>query len=489
MPAYTVSVPVYGGLPAPAVPRPAARYEAAQTRTEDAAHWRWATSDTAADANDSGVRETLRKRSAYEFKNSGFLNGLVKQLSNDLVGTGPRLQLQADPDKRQAARQVERAFARWARSVGLARKLRVLEKTRVVKGECFALMFSNPAVPNEVKLDLALIGPERVGGAGSDWNRPDTVDGIRYDAAGNPVSYTVHRRSPNDAAWSPGDFDTRPARLVCHWYREDEPGQYRGVPETAPTLLVGAQLRRYGAAVLTAAEAAAMLAGVLKTNGTPPTDELGNPTVQTMDEVNFARGSLLTLPDGWDVSAFSAEQPTTTYEGFSSFKLNETSRPHLAPKNLITGDSSGFNFASGKLDHLPYQSAVWINRDELRERVIDRVFALWVEEAYLLGLIPDGLLPYADWDFDWYWDGFASINPEKDASAAEKRLALGLTTRQELCAEEGKDWEDVMAQQAKELARRRELEAEYGVSLDPAAVAPAGPAPAAPADPEDDPDG
>ena len=45
-------------------------------------------------------------------------------LSHDVVGTGPRLQmLTADDD---ANRRIEQEFARWAKAVGLAEKLRTL---------------------------------------------------------------------------------------------------------------------------------------------------------------------------------------------------------------------------------------------------------------------------------------------------------------------------------------------------------------------------
>lgn len=459
-------------------PPRAARYEAAQHRKEDAKHWQWATEDTARDANDVGTRQILRKRSKYECDNSGYLNGLVRQLANDLIGTGPRLQLSAPPELREQARAVERSFARWCKATGFARKARLLERTRVVKGECFGQAITNPKVRHPVKLDLFVLDPGRVTTPLMRVDDRNAVDGIRFDEAGNPAEYSVLKQTPNEAFTALLEADTLPAERVVHWFRQDEPGQYRGVPETSPTLLVGAQLRRFGAAVLTAAEAAAMIAGIMKTNGTPPTDDAGNPTVQTMDELEIARGTFLAVPDGWDASAFKAEQPTTTYEGFATHKLNEVSRPHLAPKNLITGDSSGFNFASGKLDHLPYQHSIWINREDFRERVLDPVLFLWLEEATLAGEIPEGLPPYAEWDFDWYWDGFSSIDPLKEATAKEKRLLIGLTTLMEECAEEGKDWEDVLTQRAKELARVKELEAEYGVAFGPADAPAAEPAPA-----------
>jgi capsid protein len=60
-----------------------------------------------------------------------------------------------------------------------------------------------------------------------------------------------------------------PARLVLHWFTPDRFGQLRGIPEITPALPLFAQLRRYTLATLTAAEIAAMLAGVMQTNLPP----------------------------------------------------------------------------------------------------------------------------------------------------------------------------------------------------------------------------
>ena len=45
----------------------------------------------------------------------------------------------------------------------------------------------------------------------------------------------------------------------------------------------------------------------------------------------------------------------------------------------------------------------------------------------------------------------------KEAQAAQIRMEAGLSTLQDECAEQGNDWQEVLEQQARETAMRREL--------------------------------
>ena len=66
------------------------------------------------------------------------------------------------------------------------------------------------------------------------------------------------------------------------------------------------------------------------------------------------------------------------------------------------------------------------------------------------------------------WDGFEHVDPVKEANAQATRLANRTTTLAEECAREGKDYEFVLRQIAREAA----LAAELGL-IAPAAAAPA----------------
>ncbi len=123
-----------------------ALYDAAQTTSENAKHWRWTDNWSAAQANSRDIRATLRERSRYEVANNSFAAGIVDTLANDSVGTGPRLQMRTPDEKFNKA--VEAAWAAWSKDVRLAAKLRTARRARLVDGESFLILATIDASSN-----------------------------------------------------------------------------------------------------------------------------------------------------------------------------------------------------------------------------------------------------------------------------------------------------------------------------------------------------
>jgi lambda family phage portal protein len=455
---------------------PLSRYEAAQNEPGSRSHWAGADDFGPKNANNPVVRSIIRRRARYERDNDPHLNGLTKTLAHDLIGTGPRLQLNADSESYASARLVEKSFAGWCRASKFADKLRLMREVRPVDGEAFALMVSNPKLPAPVKLDLRIVESELCAtpfySTAGIPGITALTDGIEFDSFGNPTFYHFLREHPGDQLGFALGFDRVPAKYVLHWFRPFRPGQARGVCEFAASLTIGAQTRRYAAAVLGSAELQASISGVMETD--MPADGGAGPTFETMEEVDVPRQGLMTLPSGYKAKPFETNQPTGTYTQYVAAKREEMGRPVLAPYNVISGNSSGYNYSSGRLDHVPYQRYVWVERDSLRQILLDRVFLAWVEEAAAVGLIPDDLPAINLWDWEWNWDAFGSIDPLKDSAAAESDLQLKLTTRAEQCAARGLYWRDVIDQLA--------VEEEYirSKGMDPAIIQAPKPAFAAP---------
>jgi len=74
------------------------RYDAAQTTPDNRKHWANADHLSADAAATPEVRRTLRNRARYEVANNSYARGIVLTLANDVIGTGPRLQMLTDSD-------------------------------------------------------------------------------------------------------------------------------------------------------------------------------------------------------------------------------------------------------------------------------------------------------------------------------------------------------------------------------------------------------
>lgn len=430
-----------------------ARYDAAATTDENRRHWRNADDLSANAANNAEVRRLLRIRSRYEVANNSYAKGLVLTLAHDTVGTGPRLQL-LTPDNGLNHR-IEQEFSQWCRTIRLPEKLRTIRMARASDGEAFALLTNNRALPSAIKLDVQLVECDQVTTPDLSLKAMRAIDGIRFDGDGNPIEFHILRDHPGDPQAGMGfKYDRIPARNVIHYYRADRPGQARGVPDITPALPLFAHLRRYTLAVITAAEIAALPGGVLYTDA-PANGEAES--VEPMDLIELERGMLMTMPGGWKVSQIQAQFPTTTYGEFKREILGEIGRCLLVPVNVLTGDSSRHNYASGRLDHQTYFKSIRVEQSHMEAVVMDRILEAWLAEAVLV----PGLLPQTGWPTltqrTWMWDGTAHVDPLKEANAQSVRLASFTTTLADEYARMGLDWETQIRQRAKELALLNEL--------------------------------
>jgi lambda family phage portal protein len=440
-----------------------ARYDAATTTDENRRHWANADGLSANAANSAEVRRTLRNRSRYEVANNSYAKGIVLTLANDVIGTGPRLQMLTE--NAEGNRTIEREFANWSQAVHLADKLRTMRMARATDGESFALLSSNPKLTTPVQLDLRLIEADQVCTPDLNPMVAIAIDGVVFDASGNPTEYHVLREHPGETTRRMFlEYDRVPAASMIHWFRCDRPGQARGIPDIMPALPLFAQLRRFTLAVIAAAETAADFAGILYTDA-PANGEAD--AAEPFEPIELEARALVTMPGGWKMSQLQAEQPATTYAEFKKEILNEIARCLNMPFNVAAGNSSGYNYASGRLDHQTYFKAIRVEQAQLEETVLDRVFAAWLDEAALIpGLLPHNLGPFADWPHQWFWDGHEHVDPAKEANAQATRLANLTTTLADEYARRGLDWEAQLRQRAKEMSLITEL------GLTPAATGP-----------------
>ena len=284
-------------------------YDAAQTTGENRRHWLNADQLSAVAAGSPAVRRLIRSRARYEVANNSIARGIVLTLANDVIGIGPRLQL--NTEKPEVNRALEALFAGWAGAIGLAAKLRTMRMARAQDGEAFGVLFTNGGVDSEVQLDLRLVEADRVTtpnfGLASSLPEERAIDGIVFDEFGNPVEYHVLKQHPGarNATIGPLEaYDRIAAKDMLHWFRTDRPEQRRGLPDIMPALPLFAQLRRFTLATITAAETAADLALIMKT---PAPDGGEAADVPPWAEMEISRNMAMFSPEGWEPHQLRAE--------------------------------------------------------------------------------------------------------------------------------------------------------------------------------------
>ena len=432
-----------------------AKYDSAQTTDLNRNHWARADNLSADAGLQPQVRQTLRNRARYELRNNSYAAGIASTWSNDLVGTGPRLQLDLGPDvSPDAVRSVETAFIDWADRIDLARKLRIAKTSKISDGEVFGLKTNNSRLRG-VQLDLKLVEADQVISPIGYLTEND-VDGVRFDEDGNPTDYWVARSHPGsllpgftlDGRWIESEY-------VCHWYHATRPGQHRGVPEIAPALELFALLRRYTLAVVTAAETAASFAAILKT--TMPADGSGAASLETLETMPIVRGMAIAAPDGWEPVQMKAEHPTSSHDAFVRRLITEVGAAIGMPYIVASMDASAANYSSMRGDYLVYRKRIAVERSDMERVFLDPLMLSWLDEAVTAGILPRGLPPFASWNWTWVWDGFEHIDPVKEADADAAMVSNNMSSLAEVCAKRGRDWRVVLRQRAVEKSMERDL--------------------------------
>lgn len=440
-----------------------AGYDAAQTTAENRRHWAQADALSAAAAGSGGVRALLRRRARYEVANNSLARGIVLTLANDLVGTGPRLQLQTDDSALN--KRIEKEFQLWAGEIGLAGKLRTMRAAKAQDGEAFGVMATNPRLAGLIQLDLQLVEADRVATptygllAAADERR--AVDGIVFDEFGNPVEYHVLKHHPGamDASWramtgsAADQYDPVAAANVTHWFRADRPEQKRGLPDLMPALPLFAILRRYIKATLLSAETAAALSILFSTDA-PAEGEAA--AVEPWMELAIEPNTGIFLPEGWKAEQMRAEQPASTMPEFRHEIVNEIARCLNMPLNIAIGNSGGYNYASGSLDYQAYDRTLSVERDGLARCVLDPLFGAFIAEVVRAPLGLFGEVERIHWPRTWIWPGRGHADPVKNARAAEILLRAGLTTEAAIYGGDGRDWEEEQDQRQREAEGRAE---------------------------------
>ena len=165
------------------------------------------------------------------------------------------------------------------------------------------------------------------------------------------------------------------------------------------------------------------------------------------------------MPGGWRLGQIQAEQPSTTYAEFKKEILNEIARCLNMPYNVAAGNSSGYNYASGRLDHQTYYKSIRVDQDQSAWRSSTACSGpgstrrSW--SAASAALDADGRLPRPDPPVvlgraGARRSGQGGQRPGDAAGELHDHLAYEY-------AQQGRDWESELRQRAKETPLMEQL--------------------------------
>lgn len=285
------------------------------------------------------------------------------------------------------------------------------------------------------------------------------IQGIEFDEHGQRVAYHLYKQHPGSLWKIFGQATVRvPAEDVIHIYRQDRPGQTRGVPWGASVIMPLWDLGDYEDAELMRQKIAACFA-VFWIDGTGnlklATDETVTRGTENLPADMLEPGMQQRLPPGSDVK-FTSPPTTQGFPEYIRSMIRKIAIGYGVPYEALAGDLSQVNFSSGRMGWLEFQ----------------RTIAHWQQHM----LMPHMCVGIATWFLDaaeFVVPGASAatvshteprremIDPTKEIPAIRDGIRAGLISRPDALRAMGEDPEQVDQENAEANERADKLGLKY----------------------------
>jgi lambda family phage portal protein len=463
-----------------------------------------------ADADLLPELQTLLSRSRDLSRNDGHAAGAMQTYRDNIVGSV--LRVVPTPDYRLLGWEPKKAHD-WARDTA-ARFRTYAESTECDAGRSLTLIgLTWQAMTGAFGNGDALALPMWLPRADSTWSsrlmmieadrlhtppelqwRSDIRGGIKFDQYGAPVSYFILKRHPGDLFIGAASnmiadllaYDEVPAftpwgrRRVLHLHDKERTGQSRGKPIVTSVMREFHMLGKYAGNELQASVSQSLVAAFLESNmdqksseelfGDDPREAWATSVREARGIRNLRGAAVIPVPVGAKVTGFAPSRPNAAFEAFVMAVLRKMAAGLHIPYELLAKDFSNLNYSSARAALLEAWRYFMGRRRWLTDYWLRPIYDLWLEEAVAAGAVDapgfyENRMAYSRCRFIFGGKGW--VDPVKEAQAAVLRVAGGLSTLEQECAEQGLDFEEVLDQRQIE----RQMMVDRGLNPDAAAAA------------------
>ena len=479
-------------------PQTALRYAAARNvlmaydaARRDGPNGGWNPRDGNADHLIARDRKLVQARARHLAINSPNIAGALRKICDNVVFTGimPQAQLRTNDGARDRIRndRVEADFRAWAEEVDLHETQRLAVRHLWQDGGYLLhytfsqrLLDAGLIPLRPVMLDLDRLAREVHGELG---NGNIALWGQEFNASGERVAFHVRRCDPLSAV----SMRYETVRIPAEWCRmvmvRDRIGQTQPMSWLASIIMTMHDFTEYQTSERIAARLAAAFGVFIKLPDTTlggGNGLDGNPlggTLGTLAGGKGTDGSTITprkfiesgridvLPPGADIAVAKSDRPGLTYEPFTRTSLRNASAGVGMSAEAFSNDYSQASYSSARSASLEERRGYRVQQHLLNVHHNGPIWSMWclMRHAFGFGSETGGRVIPVRWQTPgWQW-----VDPAKDAQAAETRLRLGLTTRRDLCAEAGVDFDEIL----EGLAEEHSLMIERGIDPAPWAAA------------------
>lgn len=384
----------------------------------------WTTGGTSANAEIAPALTLLRSRSRDLVRNNPYAAKAINSLVSNAIGIGITPTLSDGQD----------LWTKWATECDADGQLDLyglqMLAARTVResGECLVrLRYRLPGDGLSVPLQIQVLEPDYL-----DNTRYESLpnggwiqNGIEYDAIGRRAAYWLYKQHPGEQSPSMnGLLSYRvDAKDILHIYEKTRPGQSRGVPVLAPSMLKMRDLDDYEEAELVRKGIEACFAAFVTSDNEgltvgDPSAESGN-TGRRLE--NLSAGMIQYLKPGENV-AFGAPGAVQGYNEYIRTQLHAIAAGAGITYEQLTGDLSQVNYSSIRAGTLEFRRMV----EQWQWLTFIPMFCQPLMRAWLDAAVLAGKLKKADVSVNWTTTRFDWVDPVRDVTGELMEIAAGL---------------------------------------------------------------
>lgn len=490
-------------------------YEASNVQTQEMGQW--FPQIRSPDSEINQHRDRMVSRSRDLARNDGWAHGGISRILDNTVGA--HLRLSSSPDWRLLRRFNKGFDAQWADEFGkavealwrgysedlghyndLTRQLTVSQQMRLglrhklVDGEDLVVAYWKPERVGRGGAQYAttflVVDPDRLSNPYQMVDTKHMRGGVEIDDDGVPIAYHIRKAHQNDwynaaesMVWERVEREDEDGWLrVIHDFERDRAGQNRGIGVFTPVLAHMKMLARYYGVELQAATVATIFGTYVTSPYDPAMIEAAMDSDRGDQEMGFYqdlradwakdRPAMLngvrvpTLAPGEEIKQVAAAHPHAGFEDFAHEMLRSVAAALGVSAEQITQDWSKTNYSSARAALLESWKTLSRRNAEFKIGTATPLFAAWLREPMERGDLDD-VLPRNAPDFieaatayarcDWLGVARGWVDPVKEKQGAVLGMDAGLSTLKRECAEQGLDWEEVLAQRALEISAMERL--------------------------------
>jgi len=429
----------------------------------------------------------LRNRSRDLNRNDPHASGITQTVTINTIGSGitPQSRLDktalglTDDQSSQYRKELEKIWKKWVPYADIGTRMDFYEIQSLVDrkiledGECFVLFLRSDNVNRPYSLAVQVIEADRIATPPELQSNKNIRDGIELGENGEPVAYYVCKSHPGDLVYGKPEerlmfqrieaFNRFGQKNILHLYQVLRPGQTRGVPFFAPVLTYFLHKSAYMEAELVKARLTACICMVIKR--LEPYQASISASSKTDSENNrieeLSPGKVIYLTPEEDMATFAPQNNgNTTYGIYMENVLRSISASLNLCYEIVAKDFSKTNYSSARASLLEARRYFRIRQKWIARKLCQPTWELLIEEAYLRGDIdlPQFYERKFDWlSAEWIGEGWEWVDPEKEVKALNLSLETGIATYSDICANQGKDWEEQFEQRKREQDKAEEL--------------------------------